>query len=237
MSFPVTQEKKNHAHGIAGWRRAVLWPLCALLRVWGRTLRFEISEADRVYLESREGPVILVLWHNRLFAAAEIFRRHLGSKRVNALISASRDGAWLSAFFEMAGVGIVRGSSSNLGREALHGLAERLRAGEDVGLTPDGPRGPVYQLKGGGVILARKTGATSLLFGINFDRAWRVPSWDRFYIPKPWSTVRLTCEWRTAAQLRESDDPVAEMQADLIRMNPDRLSPAGIKGDAEPRVV
>ncbi len=237
MSFPVAHEKRNHVHGIAGWRRAVLWPLCALLRVWGRTLRFEISEADRRLLEPAEGPRIIVLWHNRLFAAAEIFRRFLVSKRAYCLVSASKDGAWLSAFFEMAGILTVRGSSSNLGREALHGLAECLRAGEHVGITPDGPRGPVYQLKGGGVILARKTGAPSLLLGINFDRAWRVPNWDRFFLPKPWSTVRLTCEWRTAAQLRDSDDPVAEMQADLIRMNPDRLSPAGIKGDAEPRGV
>lgn len=228
----------KHVHGIAGWRKAALWPLVTLLGAWGRTLRFEAEEGDRALLEQRDGPAIFVLWHNRLFAAPEIFRRYFPTRRVHALVSASKDGAWLAEFFELAGLGTVRGSSSSLGREALHALAERLRAGEDVGITPDGPRGPAYKLKGGGVILARKSGRPCLLLGIRFESAWRLPSWDRFYLPKPWSRVRLSVERRTAEQLRDSTDPIREVEADMIRMNPDRLSPAGgIERDAEPRGV
>jgi len=233
----VPQENSKHVHRIAGWRRAVLWPMCALLRLWGRTLRFELSEEGRAVVALHPCPVIFVCWHNRLFAASELFRRYFPSKRIYCLISASKDGAWLSEFFQMSGMHTVRGSSSNLGREALHGLAERLRAGDDTAVTPDGPRGPVYVMKGGGVILARKTGATSLLMGVDFDRAWRVPSWDRFYLPVPWSTVRISFELRTADQLRNSEDPIGQLEADMIRMNPDRLAPAGIKGNAEPRAV
>lgn len=224
-------------HGIAGWRRVVLWPLVALLRLWGRTLRVEVAPEDRAFLEPRADPVIFVLWHNRLFAVPEIFRRYFPTKRIYALISASKDGAWLSAFFEMAGLGTVRGSSSNYGREALHAMVERLDAGDDVGLTPDGPRGPCYKLKPGGIILARKSDARTVLLGIDFDRAWRIPSWDRFYLPMPWSTVRVSFGIRTADELRVDGDVASRMEADLIRMNPDSLAPRGTLEKTRPRVV
>lgn len=227
----------KHVHGIAGWRRAVLWPLVAVLRVWGRTLKVEIAEEDREFLKPRSDPVIFVLWHNRLIAVPELFRRHFPTKRIYALISASKDGAWLSAFFEMAGLSVVRGSSSNYGREALHNMAERLDAGDDVGLTPDGPRGPLYKLKAGGVLLARKSGARTVLLGIDFDRAWRIPSWDRFYLPVPWSTVRVSFGIRTAAELRDTPDAVARMEGDLIRLNPDRLAPDRMRRDEKLPVV
>ena len=230
-------QKQKHVHGIAGWRRALLWPLVALLRVWGRTLKFEVDERDRAFLGPRSDPVIFVLWHNRLFAVPELFRRHFPNKRIYALISASKDGAWLSAFFEMAGLSVVRGSSSNYGREALHAMAQRIEAGDDVGLTPDGPRGPLYKMKAGGILLARKSGARTVLLGIDFDRAWRIPSWDRFHLPVPWSTVRVSFGIRTAEELRRDPSAVARMEWDLIRLNPDRLAPEGIRKDATPPVV
>jgi lysophospholipid acyltransferase (LPLAT)-like uncharacterized protein len=212
----------------------VLWPLVAFLRLWGRTLKFEIPESDLALFRLRDEPVIFVLWHNRLFAVPELFRHLRPTKRIHALISASKDGAWLAAFFELAGLGAVRGSSSKYGRQALHGLADRLNAGDDVGLTPDGPRGPAYKLKGGGITLARKTGVPSVLLGINYDRAWRIPSWDRFFLPVPWSTVRVKFSMRTAAELHDSDDAIAQMQSDLIALNPDQAAPAGSFKGARP---
>lgn len=214
----------------------MLWPLVAFIRLWGRTLRIDTSEANLLLLGPRDEPVIFVLWHNRLFAVAELFRRLRPSKRIHALISASKDGAWVAALFELAGLDTVRGSSSKHGRQALHGLAECLAAGDDVGLTPDGPRGPAYKAKGGGVVLARKTGVRSVLLGINYDRAWRFPSWDRFYLPVPWSTVRVSIATRTAGELRD-DDAIARMESDLIRLNPDPIAPAGRFESAGPGVV
>jgi lysophospholipid acyltransferase (LPLAT)-like uncharacterized protein len=82
----------------------VLWPLVAFLRLWGRTLKFEIPESDLALFRLRDEPVIFVLWHNRLFAVPELFRHLRPTKRIHALISASKDGAWLAAFFELAGV-------------------------------------------------------------------------------------------------------------------------------------
>ncbi len=206
---------------IMGWRRALLWPLGVMLRLWGRSLRFDTTPADLAAYTKKDQPVAIVLWHNRLFLAAEIVRRYRGGRPAYALVSASQDGAWLSAFFSLVGLATVRGSSSRLGREAATALVETLRAGYDIGLTPDGPRGPCYELKPGGVIVARRTRAPLLLIGAEFQSAWRLRSWDRFYLPKPFSRVRMRCELIAADQLADRDAALRLLQGRLLALNPD----------------
>lgn len=200
----------------------LLWPFALLLKLWGLTLRFELSPEDRRNYMKKDEPVALVLWHNRLFLSAEIVRRFRQGRRSYALVSASNDGAWLTAFFSLAGLHAVRGSSSRLGREAATALVGVLRAGDDVGITPDGPRGPCYDLKPGAVIVARRTGAPMLLIGGEFSSAWRLGSWDGFYLPKPFSRVRLRCELVTADQLADRDTAMTMLRERLLAINPDQ---------------
>ena len=199
----------------------LLWPLGRLLALWGRTLRLEASPVDEQAWRKRDVPVALILWHNRLFLAAEILRRYRADRPAYALVSASRDGAWLAAFFSLVGMRTVRGSSSRLGREAATALVEMLRAGHDVGITPDGPRGPCYELKPGSIIVARRTRAPMILVGVEFQSAWRLRSWDRFGIPKPFSRVRMRSEVITSEQLADRDAGVALLKARLLALNPD----------------
>lgn len=208
-------------HAIAGWRRALLWPLGLLVRLWCRTLRIALDTPSRALMARIDRAAVFTLWHNRLFIAAEIYRRFRQGKHLYALVSASKDGAWLSAFFDVVGMRTVRGSSSRFGREALHSLAEKLQSGQDIGITPDGPRGPCYDLKGGGIILARRTGATTILVGMRYAHAWRLPSWDGFYLPYPFSKVTVVAEEWTAERLAERTDPIGAMRARLLAMNPD----------------
>ena len=215
------QPSPRRIHAIVGWRRLLLWPLGLLVRLWCRTLRIEADEATRRVMGKPDQAAIFTLWHNRLFVAAELYRRFRKGKRLYALVSASKDGAWLAAFFEVVGLHTVRGSSSRFGSEAMHALAEKLRQGEDIGITPDGPRGPCYDLKGGGVILARKTGAATILVGMRFAAAWRLPSWDRFYLPRPFSRIELRAEEWSADFLGNSEDSLAAVRSRLLELNPD----------------
>ena len=215
------QPSPRRIHAIVGWRRLLLWPLGLLVRLWCRTLRIEADEATRQVMQRPGQATIFTLWHNRLFIAAELYRRFRRDKRLYALVSASKDGAWLAAFFEVVGLRTVRGSSSRFGREALHCLAEKLRQGEDIGITPDGPRGPCYDLKGGGVILARKTGSATILVGMRFSAAWRLPSWDRFYLPRPFSRIELRAEEVSADFLENNQDPLGVVRSRLLELNPD----------------
>lgn len=211
------------AHAIAGWRRVVLWPLGLLLRLWGMSLRFEVAPEDIRHATKRDEPIAIVLWHNRLFLASEFYRRYRRGRQAYALISASQDGAWLDAFFDLVGMRAIRGSSSRFGREAATALVDVIRAGNDIGITPDGPRGPCYDLKPGALIVSRRTQAPMLLLGWEFASAWRLKSWDRFYVPKPFSRVRMRCEIVTHAELAGDRELAAErLRARLLAINPDQ---------------
>jgi len=211
----------DQVHHIAGWRRLVLWPLGLLARAWGRTLRFEVAPEDLRNISKCDEPVAIILWHNRLFLAAEIARRFRQGRPVYSLVSASRDGAWLDAFFSTVGIRTVRGSSQKLGREAVRALIVKLREGYDIGITPDGPRGPQYDFKAGALIVARRAGVPALLIGGRFTSARRLKSWDGFYLPKPFSRVQLVCTQVSAAQLRAPTMTAEILRERLLATNPD----------------
>jgi len=82
-------------------------------------------------------------------------------------------------------------------------------------------------LKGGGVILARKTGATTILVGMRFAAAWRLPSWDRFYLPRPFSRVELHAEEWGADLLEHNEEPLGTLRNRLLELNPDEAPRCG----------
>ena len=90
-------------------------PLALLLRLWLATLRFRCN-VDRI--DDLEGPYVLLLWHDKLLVSSWIANRYF-RRPVCALISTSKDGGWLVAFFRLMGVTAVRGSSNRRGVAAL----------------------------------------------------------------------------------------------------------------------
>lgn len=199
----------------------MLWPFGLLLRAWGATLKIEPSDDSERWLRKTDEPVAFVLWHNRLFLVSEIFRRYRDGRPVYGLVSASRDGAWLAAFFSLVGIRSVRGSSSRLGREAVTALVDVVKAGNDIGITPDGPRGPCYDFKAGALIVSRRTQTPIVLLGAAYESAWRLKSWDRFYLPKPFSRVRIYCTLVSPEQLKDRDASAETLRVQLLAMSPD----------------
>lgn len=197
-----------------------LWvaPLAMLLRLWLATLRFRPNPAR---FDDSGGPRVIVLWHENLFVTVLVAQRCL-NRRVTALISASKDGAWLVAFYRMMGVSAVRGSSNRGGVGALVGLTRSVRAGAHAGVTPDGPRGPRRVVKPGVVALARLTGAPFLVLGIRHASAWSLSSWDRFRLPVPFSVVEVDMVEIPGPSADESDEQVAaRLGTRLGRLSPD----------------
>jgi len=209
-------------HRVPLWRRAAVWPLAALVRLWWTTLRICVPDEDRRVVELQGQPTIFVLWHNRLFMAAEVVRRYRRGRPLYSLISSSRDGSWLAAFFSSVGLCAVRGSSSRSGREAATALVDVLRSGFDVGITPDGPLGPVYEMKPGALIVARRARTRVVLAGMDFESSWRVASWDGFHIPRPFSRVHMRFEAVEAGALDERDEAARRIGRRLVELNPDR---------------
>ena len=224
----LNSSTERHVHRLPLWWRAAVWPLAAIVRLWSMTLRMELPEEDLKNITLLGEPIIFVLWHNRLFVVPLLVLRYRSRHPIYALVSASRDGAWLTAFFASAGLSAVRGSSSRLGREAATALVEELRNGNDVGITPDGPRGPMYEMKPGALIVARRARTRVMLLGMDYESSWRLPSWDGFHIPKPFSRVHMRCVAVEAGELDERDEAARQLGGRLAEINPDR-KPAPVR--------
>jgi lysophospholipid acyltransferase (LPLAT)-like uncharacterized protein len=206
-------------------------PVAWVVRLWLMTIRIRMGEADRAAIAHQGEANIFILWHNRLFLSAEIFRRFRKGHPVYGLVSSSNDGAWLTAFFLASGMRAVRGSSSRNGREAATALVEVLRRGYDVGITPDGPRGPVYEMKPGALIVARRARPRVCLVGFDFESSWRLRSWDGFHLPRPFSRVQARFELVHPDELKDRDEAALRLGARLAALNPDR-TPAPVRRSA-----
>jgi lysophospholipid acyltransferase (LPLAT)-like uncharacterized protein len=164
------------------------------LKMWSQTLRIEIDEKSLQLVRTyRHRPKVCVLWHNRLFVASHLFQKYFRGTEMYGLISPSRDGAWLSEVYRNMGIHAIRGSTRRGGRNALIEMIDAIRKGHTVAITPDGPRGPRYFVKPGIITLAKETHVPILIAGIRMHSAWRFNSWDRFYLPKPFSRISVTC--------------------------------------------
>ena len=183
-----TQEKLKIEGSLARWLIAFGF---RLLQLWARTLRFEIEDRGGIVGRPVTENYIGALWHNRLLIFPFVLRRFFPQRDGAALISASRDGDLIADVVQRFGYKVIRGSSSRLGASAILQLTEVLASGSDVVITPDGPRGPAYELGPGIIFLAQKSGAAVLPMNLEYSRCWRLGSWDRFIVPRPFSKVRV----------------------------------------------
>ena len=155
------------------------------------------------------------LWHNRLLLISYVLKTFAPHRPGAGLISASRDGDLIAPLVERFGFQVVRGSSSRLGATGMLELVGVIAGGRDVLLTPDGPRGPVYELGPGIVLLAQKSGAPIQPINMEFSSCWRVNSWDRFILPRPFSKVRVI--FGPLHRVRSTSTP-EEFEAERVRL-------------------
>ncbi len=130
------------------------------------------------------GRYIYAFWHETVFLPAAEF----GRRDLVCLISEHADGELIAQIVRHTGYGVVRGSTTRGGARALRKMI-RLSERNHFAVLPDGPRGPRRRLEQGLIYLAARTGLPLVLAGIGYDRPWRLPTWDRFAVPRPWSKV------------------------------------------------
>src|SRR5262245_21722598 len=191
--------------------------LYLLIRAISATLKFEVSGWEH---HTNREPLVYCFWHNRI-PIATYFWRHRG---IVVMSSRSFDSEYIARFIQRFGYGAAKGSST---RGALAGLIQMIRAvksGKSAAITVDGPNGPIYEVKPGALLLAKKTGAAILPFSISLDRCWRLPSWDRIEIPKPFAKAHVVIGERIYVE--DADDEAARLQRalDELRERSDALA-------------
>lgn len=192
-----------------------------LLRVWERTIRYELEDRAGIAGKPVSENYIGALWHNRLLIFPLVLRRFFPQRHGAALISGSRDGDLLTDAIDRFGFDVVRGSSSRMGASALLQLTNILTSGRDVVITPDGPRGPVYELGPGIIFLAQKSGTAVLPMNLEYSNCWRLKSWDGFIVPRPFAKVRVLIGEPHHVRLTSTAD---EFEAERLRLQTTMMS-------------
>lgn len=163
--------------------------------VLGRSCRWREPEGEPIdRWIGREGPVVLVAWHEQAVLLAHWMRRRILAQGIPMAVmsSQSRDGEIGARTAAGWGVRVERGSSSRGGSVGLRRLYRALKKdGFSVVFLVDGPRGPRYEAKPGAVVLAKMAGAPIVPMAFRADRSWHLKSWDRMIVPKPFTRVTV----------------------------------------------
>jgi lysophospholipid acyltransferase (LPLAT)-like uncharacterized protein len=172
--------------------RFAQWLIYKFIRIYSLTFRFEVQNEDEWLTEYlyNNGRIILCTHHQQFFPAIRYFQKYKKYKP-GIMISRSGDGGIISAVAIRTGWITVRGSSSSGGAKGLKNMIDHLAEYRIGGHIIDGPRGPFGVVKPGVIRMAHATGSVIVPFYTRADRAWYFRSWDKFFLPKPFSKVLL----------------------------------------------
>ncbi|HUT12541.1 MAG TPA: lysophospholipid acyltransferase family protein [Thermoguttaceae bacterium] len=158
------------------------------IRSWMSTLDYKAAYYDHTVdpiSPQCRGQKIHIFWHE--YILFPIYLR--GHCNLSMLLSRHQDAEILSHAAYHLGFDFVRGSTNRGGSAAIRELLRKSR-NMHLTITPDGPRGPRRRLAPGPIYLASKLGLPLVATGYGYDRPWRLRSWDRFAIPRPFSRAR-----------------------------------------------
>jgi lysophospholipid acyltransferase (LPLAT)-like uncharacterized protein len=154
------------------------------IRLLHATMRIEVVGAEALDAARRDpGKYILCFWHSRFVLMPYCYP----GPRIVVLSSNHRDAEALVRILRKFGIEQARGSSTEGGATGMRQILRKVSEGCDVGLTPDGPRGPRRRVQPGVVALARLSGLPIIPVTFSASPARRLRTWDRTLLPKMFS--------------------------------------------------
>jgi len=208
-----------------GWTwRSAMGALAWIMRLHGLTLRYAVEDKPG-YFAGGHRPVIFLLWHNRIASMPTFYERRRRRHRLSAFVltSAVPEGSLLAQFLRHFGLGAVRGSTSRRASAALREMARRIAEGDDIIITPDGPRGPRYRLQSGALYLAQKTGRPIVPLHLEYSHYFRFKTWDGFAVALPFARVKLVIGDPRRINASSTDDELEIERQHLERIMTESL--------------
>ncbi len=182
------------------------WALGAYLGFALRTTRWTLVGEDELGRHLHAHPAIFAFWHEclpmmpALWTFALRTRARLGTPRgrMHVLVSRHQDGRLIGGIMARFGTDLVYGSTAKGaaqkgGAAGLRALLAVLAAGDQVVITPDGPRGPRRQVARGVAQLAALAGVPVVPCAARSSRVRALPTWDRMLLPLPFGRGVLVC--------------------------------------------
>ena len=161
-------------------------PLVYLLM---RIVWFTTSKKFHFLSPVSEEQHVCVCWHGELFMSPQAYRKIHKKHKASAIISSHFDGSLIASTLSMLGIRSLRGSSSKGARQVLLQAFKSIKSGEEVLITPDGPRGPRHHMSDGAIGIALKSKLPVFVMNYRAENYWQFKSWDKFVIPKPFTKV------------------------------------------------
>ncbi len=185
MSKKVKNKNKSWHYGI------VAYLIAGYVYFVGFFTRFIYKKDKEAQKLDDEKQVIYAFWHNQQSFLLFPYRK---KGKISVLVSMSSDGEYIARSLPKFNMKATRGSSTRGGFAALRGLIEDAKKGYNPALTPDGPRGPIYQASPGIIYLARKTKLPIIPAAVDCSHKFHVNSWDKFQIPLPFGRSAIVYE-------------------------------------------
>lgn len=184
------------------------------LRLCNRTTRWTHTGYDDLRAALANGPVIIILWHEFSLMAPVHWPVQHG--QLSSLRDTSPIGMVSGAVQARFGLDPVAMSAKMANRAASREILRRVQQGKSIGLTGDGPLGPVHVVKDAALDWARATGCPVFVYAYATLRHWRLKTWDRMVLPLPFTRgVSVYQRWDTDVPRRADAAVIADLRADL----------------------
>jgi lysophospholipid acyltransferase (LPLAT)-like uncharacterized protein len=166
--------------------QVVIPPLAyALMRILWWTSKKNFHNVEAIGEEQH----VCVTWHGELLMTPQAYR-HIHKKHpASAIISSHFDGSLIAGTLEFLNIRPLRGSTKKGARQVLLQAFKSIKSGEEVLITPDGPRGPRHSMSDGAIGIALKSKLPIFVMNFKAKNYWQLNSWDKFVIPKPFTTI------------------------------------------------
>jgi lysophospholipid acyltransferase (LPLAT)-like uncharacterized protein len=132
---------------------------------------------------------VCVCWHGELFMSPQAYRHIHKKHKASAIISQHFDGSLIAGTLNLLHIRPLRGSSRKGAHQVLLQAFKSIKKGEEVLITPDGPKGPRHTMSDGAIGIALKSKLPVFVMNFTAEKFWQLDSWDKFVIPKPFTTV------------------------------------------------
>ncbi len=170
--------------------RAILsFVIPPILNILIRLIYLTVKKRFHLPSSIPDEPMMVTFWHGKLLLAPFIYQKLRKDIKIGVMISDHFDGEIIAKTMGYFDFETIRGSSSKGGVKALKESFRRIAQGYDIAITPDGPRGPFQSVADGIVSISQKKEMMIVAFNYTASSYWELKSWDKFMVPKPFSTM------------------------------------------------
>lgn len=188
----------------------LVWVLYRVLS-WTWTVQIRQSDTMRTHLGEKQ-TMIFAHWHGHELAIVHLVKPF----RLATMTSTSKDGQLIDYVVRKLGGATSRGSATRGGSKALRGLVKLMKDGRSASMAVDGPRGPIYVVKGGVFSLSLLTRSPIHPVGVAVDRFYRFEkSWNKTILPKPFATIRIHVGEGSVVLEKPTEARAAELAEEL----------------------